>query len=81
MSKRKKLFDKLRNSPLNATFADVRKLLQQEGFLLERIAGSHHIFKRDEITFVIPVHKNQVKSVYIKRVIELLEKSNYENRS
>ncbi len=58
MSKREKLFDKLRNSPQNATFADVRKLLQQDGFSLERIAGSHPVFKRGEITFVIPVHKN-----------------------
>ena len=81
MSRREKLFDKLRNSPQNAAFADLRKLLQQDGFSLERIAGSHHVFKRGEITFVIPVHKNQVKSVYIKRVIELLEKSDYENRS
>ncbi len=81
MSRREKLFDKLRNSPHNATFADVRNLLQQQGFSLERVAGSRHVFKRGEIAFVIPVHRNQVKSVYIKRVIELLEQSDYENRS
>ncbi len=81
MNKREKLLDKLRNSPKNATFADVRKLLLQEGFLLERTTGSYHVFKRNEITFVIPVHKNRVKSVYVRRVVELIEESNYENRS
>ncbi len=81
MSKSEKLLDKLRNSPKNATFADLKKLLVQEGFLLERITGSHHIFKRNEVTFVIPVHKNRVKSVYVRRVIEIIEESKYENRS
>ncbi len=81
MDKREKLLDKLRNSPKNVTFADARKLLLQEGFSLERITGSHHVFKRNEITFAIPVHKNRVKSVYVKRVVELIEESKYENRS
>ena len=45
MDKREKLLDKLRNSPKNVTFADVRKLLLQEGFSLERITGSHHVLK------------------------------------
>lgn len=79
MSKREKLFDKLQNNPRDATFADVRKLLRQEGFSLERITGSHHVFKRSEITFVVPVHNNRVKSVYVKRIIEIIEQSKYEN--
>ncbi len=81
MDKREKLLDKLRNSPKNVTFADVRKLLLQEGFSLERITGSHHVFKRNEITFAIPVHKNRVKSVYVKRVVEIIGESKNETRS
>ncbi len=45
-------------------------LLLQEGFHLDRVTGSHHIFKRPGITFAIPVNHNRVKSVYVKRVIE-----------
>jgi len=30
-------------------------------------------FRRDEIIFVIPVHNNKVKAVYVKRVIEIIE--------
>jgi predicted RNA binding protein YcfA (HicA-like mRNA interferase family) len=73
MSKKEKLLQLLKNSPNNVTFGDIRKLLELEGFDLDRITGSHHIFKKNEIVLVIPVHNNRVKSVYIKRVVELIE--------
>ena len=73
MSKKDKLLELLKNSPNNLTFGDIRKLLELEGFDLDRITGSHHIFKRNEIVLVIPVHNNRVKSVYVKRVVELIE--------
>ncbi len=73
MSKKDKLLELLKNSPNNITFGDIRKLLELEGFALDRITGSHHTFKRDEIVLVIPVHNNRVKSVYVKRVVELIE--------
>jgi predicted RNA binding protein YcfA (HicA-like mRNA interferase family) len=72
MAKREKLIEALTNHPNNVTFSDVQALLEIEGFNLDRITGSHHIFKKDEITFVIPVHKNRVKSVYVRRVIDLI---------
>ena len=75
MSKRAKLREKLKNNPNDATFSDVRKLLEQEGLLLDRIQGSHHIFTKDDLTFVIPVHNNKVKTIYVKRVIELIEQT------
>lgn len=73
MVKKEKLLEILKNSPNNVTFSEIRKLLELEGFVLDRITGSHHIFKKDETIFVIPIHNNRVKSVYVKRVIELIE--------
>lgn len=73
--RKRKLLDRLKNSPAGVTFGDIRTLLLQEGFRLERVTGSHHIFKRSDVTFVIPVHSNRVKSVYVKRVIELVEQA------
>ena len=73
MSKREKLRERLKNNPTDATFADIRKLLEQEGFVLDRVTGSHHIFVRNEIILPIPVHNNKVKTVYTKRVIEIIE--------
>jgi predicted RNA binding protein YcfA (HicA-like mRNA interferase family) len=73
--RRRKLLERLKTNPKGATFDNVRTLLLQEGYELDRITGSHHIFKREGIIFVIPVHKNRVKSVYVKRVIELIEQA------
>lgn len=72
---KRKLLERLKNNPKGATFDDIRTLLSQEGFQLDRVTGSHHIFKRPGITFVIPVHHNRVKSVYVKRVIDLIEET------
>lgn len=75
MSKREKLRARLKNNPSNATFSDIRKLLEQEGFVLDRITESHHVFTKDKITFVVPVRNNKVKTIYVKRVIELVEQT------
>lgn len=79
MSKREKLLEKLKKSPNNVTFDQVKKVLLNEDFILDRTVGSHHIFKRGEVTFVIPVHGNKVKVVYIKRVVEIIEELHNEN--
>ena len=73
MSKREKLLEKLKQSPFNVSFADVQRLLESEEFFLDRIKGSHHIFRKGDIIFVLPVHQNRVKGVYVKRVIEIIE--------
>jgi predicted RNA binding protein YcfA (HicA-like mRNA interferase family) len=75
MGKREKLIERLTNSPQNATFADLRTLLEYDGFYLDRVTGSHHIFKYANITFVIPVHNNKVKAIYVRKVLELIEQS------
>ncbi len=46
MSKREKLLESLKQSPNNVTFAQIRKLLEQEEFTLERVTGSHHVSKK-----------------------------------
>jgi predicted RNA binding protein YcfA (HicA-like mRNA interferase family) len=69
----------VKNCLKNSKKARIILRLLNEDFVLERISGSHHIFKRGEVTFVIPVHKNKVKSVYVKRVVEIIEELNDEN--
>jgi predicted RNA binding protein YcfA (HicA-like mRNA interferase family) len=76
MSKKEKLFERLKNNPKDARFSDIENLLYDEGFTMTRVTGSHHIFKKQEIIFVILVHNKRVKSVYVKRVIELIESAN-----
>lgn len=37
------------------------KIVEQKGWVLQRITGSHHIYKNPELgqTLLIPVHRNQ----------------------
>jgi predicted RNA binding protein YcfA (HicA-like mRNA interferase family) len=78
MGKREKIIERLTNSPQNATFADIRNILEYEGFYLDRVTGSHHIFKYAETTFVIPVDNNKVKAIYVRKLLELIERADTE---
>lgn len=60
--------------PSNVRFAELRKLLESHGWELSRIKGSHHIFtKEGESPIVFPVHRQQVKYVYVRKIKEKLE--------
>ena len=56
--------------PSPVPFRKVRRLLENAGWGLARISGSHHLFKHPETGGVlsIPVHKNQVKPCYVREI-------------
>ncbi len=76
MGRREKLLESINNGPNNVTFSQIRKLLELSGFTLDRVSGSHHVFRRDSTIIPIPVHNNRVKTVYVKRVLELIDEGN-----
>ncbi|HEX6960793.1 MAG TPA: type II toxin-antitoxin system HicA family toxin [Lacipirellula sp.] len=41
------------------TGAEMVKFLQQEGFTLLRVRGSHHFLQREELRTTVPVHGNR----------------------
>jgi predicted RNA binding protein YcfA (HicA-like mRNA interferase family) len=57
-------------------FRDVRQLLEENGWTLVRISGSHHIFRKPGRGLLsIPVHRNKVKPVYVRKIKTILEQS------
>jgi len=57
--------------PSPVRFAVVKKLLEEKGYRLDRISGSHHIFRKPGAPAQnIPVHHNQVKHVYYRKAQE-----------
>ena len=55
--------------PNELRFADVRRELEQAGWTLVRIRGSHHLFfKEGGGLLSIPVHKGRVKPCYGKKI-------------
>jgi predicted RNA binding protein YcfA (HicA-like mRNA interferase family) len=78
MGKREKLIDRLTNSPQNTTFADIRNLLEYEGFYLETVTDSHHIFIYSDTIFAIPLHNSKVKVLYVEKILESIESADPE---
>ena len=55
-------------------FAELKKLLERNGWTLARINGSHHTFKKPGFrNIVIPVHHGKVKPFYVKEIRKILE--------
>lgn len=57
-------------------FADFRALVEAFGFRLDRINGSHHIFKRDGIPELINLQNDsgEAKPYQIRQFLSLVEK-------
>lgn len=49
---------------------ELLKLLQQNGWKVERIKGSHHIMVKDEKTEVIPIHGKDVPTGLLNKILK-----------
>lgn len=75
MTKNEKLKDKLRRGGINAN--ELRTLLKQEDWLLDRVKGSHEIWCKEADTFVLATHSKDLKSYQIKQArLVLLTENN-----
>lgn len=60
--------------PSEVRFAEVRRLLERDGWRLLRIKGSHHSFGKPGFrNIVVPVHHDRVKPFYVKEIRKILE--------
>ena len=76
MSKRAKRLQRLRSNPKNVTFDDLRTVLEDYGFTLERSSGSHHSFKAKiagEFRLLVVPYSRPVRPIYVKDAIELID--------
>jgi predicted RNA binding protein YcfA (HicA-like mRNA interferase family) len=85
LSRREKRLQKIRQNPKNVAFDDLNQLLQDYGFELRRVTGSHHIFEYnlegEQLKFIVPFGR-PVKPYYIKeaiRIIDLIAQSDSED--
>ncbi len=77
MSKRKKRLQKLRNNPKDVSFDDLRLVLEDYGFELQNIVGSHYTFRimidENPHLLVIPFHR-PIKPIYVKKALQLIDR-------
>ena len=60
--------------PGEVRFAEIKKYLESRGWWLDRIRGSHHVFKKSDGTiYVVPVHGGKVKPFYVREIKKIVE--------
>ncbi len=58
----------------NVTYAELASVLTQKGWTLDRVTGSHHIFRApDGRMLSLPRHGKDLKPVYVKEARRMLE--------
>lgn len=71
MSKIDKLKAKLKNGSISAS--ELRTLLRQFRWILDRTNGSHEIWKHGSKRYVLATHTNELKRYQINEAKEMLE--------
>jgi predicted RNA binding protein YcfA (HicA-like mRNA interferase family) len=72
----KKLLERIRLHRHNVKFSDTVKLVEDLGFVLDRIEGSHHIFSKQDIASIIdlqPDKNGDAKEYELKQIVRLVE--------
>ena len=75
MSRLKKLLEKIKNNPRQVRFTELDKILESSGFSKRQPRGgsSHYIYVKGQTRVVIPYHQPHIKTVYVERIIKILE--------
>jgi len=79
MSKKDKLYARIRNNQKNIRFHDFCVLMVYFGFSLIRIQGSHHLYqhpKVDDVMNVQPTQDNLAKAYQVRQFLNLIESHN-----
>lgn len=73
MTNMNKRIQKLFDSPANITIQELQIVLEYFGYKLDRIRGSHFVFKNPNGTHKsIPVHNNKIKEYYIRDILKII---------
>lgn len=77
MNKRKLLL-KVLNNQRNISFDEFVLLVEAFGFVLDRVVGSHHIYKRVGVRELVNIQnvKGKAKPYQIKQFLSLVERYN-----
>lgn len=73
---RRRLLQRILQGSLNVDFADMVSLLEGFGFMMDRVRGSHHIFKHSAIPELANLQEvgGKAKPYQIRQVLKLIEK-------
>ena len=72
---RHKLLLLILDNPRNVRFADLTRVVEGFGFRLDRVSGSHHIYKRADVEQLINLQNvgGMAKNYQVKQFLEIVE--------
>ena len=77
MTKREKRLQSIRQNPRNVAFDDLRQVLEDHSFVLDRSSGSHHQFRaaigEQAWSLTIPFHRPHVKTPYVLKALKAID--------
>ena len=76
MTKKEKLFQRVKKSAKNVKFQDFCTLMGYFGFVEIRIRGSHHLYQHpliDEVMNIQPQKDSNAKSYQVQQFLKLIE--------
>ena len=76
MTKTEKKNQKIRRNPKNIKFQDLVSWLEDNGFSLDRVSGSHHVFVHPVIETPINIQKKKdgtAKAYQVKQAIKIID--------
>lgn len=76
MSKKDKLYARIRNNQKNVRFADFCTVMTYFGFVEVRVKGSHHLFQHpalDEVMNVQPKKDGLAKAYQVRQFLKLID--------
>jgi predicted RNA binding protein YcfA (HicA-like mRNA interferase family) len=76
MTKVDKKNQKIRRNPNNVKFQDIVTWIENNGFSLDRVSGSHHIFVHPVIESPINIQKKKdgrAKAYQVKQAIKIID--------
>ena len=73
-----KTLEQARAGSKNLRFSDITRLVEQFGFSLARVKGSHHIFSHPSIPELVNLQsvKGKCKPYQVKQVLDLVDRYN-----
>ena len=76
--KKKKLLEKILSGSKNIKFDEMVTLVEAFGFRLDRIKGSHYIFKHPDLIGIINLQnrKGKIQPYQIRQFLALVEENN-----
>ena len=73
MGRLEKLRQRLMTRPVEMDFADIRLLLETDGWTLARVTGSHHHFRKSgQRRITVSVHNGKVRKPSVQEIADRL---------